>query len=248
MLIPYPSSNEAVERISNRYFDRKKPFNSGKKIFFPDVILWESIKEFLENLDEEDTVYFISNNHNDFAEDDKKTLHSDFFSDIPVLLENNVKLLNDLKAFFEHVDENDQHLIDLQIRIGSEGFDKEMECFLESSDEITEFLQNTLINKTFESEYYEGWGDNPYIDWINLEHVEAGFSESENGILEFEVILGVSFDIVTKSPVYERGIDDYDEEYLSKSTSRTFTLTGEVEYKFKDNEFRNMRNLRCVSR
>ena len=249
-IIPYPKDENSLHNISNRYFKSKKPFEENDKKSFPDAIIWESIREFIANeVCENDIVYFISNNHKDFADkENKEKLHADLFCGLPSGIIEKINYTTSLDEFlkFENIIMIEKTYIrtsELNLDLKKKDFEETFSLFLTRSDEIFDFFQSKLTEMEFWGNYITGWGEDPWIQQVIIISVESNFESDNIWIIEFQAEINVDFSITTISPVYEKGDDN---EFIYEKTHQNFSVYGEIEFDYETRVFGELWNLDFV--
>ena len=240
-IISYPKDKNSIQNISARYFENRKPFNENDKKSFPDAIIWESIRAFITNeLDECDTVYFVSNNHKDFADKGNKgKLHADLCCGLPSKTIDKINYVTSIDEFLKVeeilvLEKIHVRTPELNSELQKKDFEEEFSLFLVRSDDIFAFFQSKLIEMEFWGNYFSGWGEDPWVQQVIITSAESNFQSDDTWIIEFSADINVDFSITTKSPMYEKGDDN---EFISEQENSTFSVYGEVEFNYETKTF-----------
>lgn len=228
-IIEYPSGDQVVKKISEKYFKRKKPFDENKNSF-QDAIMWESIVEYCSREDF-DTVVFISNNHKDFANNDKADIHEDiendiydllYYHSIPEFLENEIDNLTDY--FTDYYAFEEKELIE------------KMEFHFDFKDDLRDTVDYMLMNNNFVGEYFEGWGTEGQIEKMDFTIVEKTLDIEEKSLLiSCYAHLSVDFSIEIVNSSYEKG--DPGDGMLSESSDTEIYIQYNITYLIDEEEF-----------
>jgi hypothetical protein len=131
-------SDISHEKIVFRALNRRKPF-SGSGRGYRDTLIWETILNKIAN--DNDTVIFVTNNHNDFGSEEKNRLHSHLIEDL--ISENrspdSIILYNNLRAFVE-----ERILPNLQVIENLQGERYIREWFSNNREELINALNNKI--------------------------------------------------------------------------------------------------------
>lgn len=94
-------NNNLLPILIDRAINKKKPFRD-KKSEFRDATIWLSIIDFINNENNKNEEYsFITENTEDFFDNEKKELHSDLKKD-----NNKIKVFSNIENFFADFDKN----------------------------------------------------------------------------------------------------------------------------------------------
>jgi hypothetical protein len=87
-------------RIVEKAVKRQKPFKEGGS-GYQDCLIWETVLRSVA--DKLDITYFVTENHKDFAADDKQNLHSDLLEDMRQcgIPEDRIQFISDLKTLID---------------------------------------------------------------------------------------------------------------------------------------------------
>jgi len=231
-VIPFPQESDAIANISKKYFIGSKPFSETGKSSFPDAIIWQSILEFLSEFNDEEELYFVSNNHKDFSNDEKKNFHADLINDLSPSIVSRVHYFNTLDDIFEEptILELEKRYIktwELDFDLSEGNRKNDFTNFFLENDEILEVIRWELSNNTYEAEYFEGWGEDPHIDKVEILSAESAYQQDDKWIIDFQIKVDYDFTITTYNCGYEQ--DDEDWEIHDSGKGESY-LTGEVEY------------------
>ncbi|WP_078379167.1 PIN domain-containing protein [Sutcliffiella halmapala] len=227
-IVGYPTGENVVSHISEKYFNGIKPFGENK-LSFQDAIFWQSIVEYCEKENPE-TIVFISNNTKDFADMSKQKIHEDLVDDISGLL-----FYNSVGSFLEHEEDNlHEYFID-NYEYDKNLLEKELINYFDGNSSLYYTINDLLMNSQFEGEYFSGWGTDGYINGMDFEILEVTLDIEENELLiSFGVELDVSFSIETIDPTFERG--DIGDGMISESSNAQIYLTGDITYSLDEVE------------
>lgn len=227
VIIDFPTSKDVTERISLKYFSNKKPFDENKESF-QDAIIWESIVEYCKD-NEPDNIVFISNNHKDFANKVKNSIHEDLADDI-----DNLSYYNSLWAFLENEEDNLRDYFIDNYKYNEELLLDKLKIFCDGNDLLQYTVDDMLMNSEFEGEYFHGWGTDGIIEEYSISINEVSLDIEDNALLiSFDIELNVSFSIETIDPSYERG--DSGDGMISESSSTNILIQSNITY-LLDNE------------
>ncbi|MEY2372177.1 PIN domain-containing protein [Lysinibacillus capsici] len=228
-IVDYPVGSSTIQKISDKYFNNKKPFDENK-VSFQDAIIWESIVEFYSN-ESPDVIIFISNNYKDFADNTKTSIHEALAADIP-----DIKYYQNLDTFFDNeIDNITDYFTDNPI-IEEEEILESLEFHLDNSDQLIVSISDMLMNSEFDGEYFSGWGTDPYIESTNIEIFEVTLDVEENSLLlDFSVELEVSFDIEMVDPTYENG--DSGNGMVYEHSSTDILIHSNITYDLVEEKF-----------
>lgn len=240
-IIGYPQNKDSVKMISERYFFKKKPFDENK-ISFQDAIIWYSIKEFIDNyLDQEDILYFLTNNSKDFFApkvDNHIELHKDFKEDLKNKNQIIVlKTVQDLLSVFEEdlnyiledkSNENKKLLIeDFLENLNSYS---SIDYYFNLDNYIYEEIEENL-NTIFSSEGMRG----KYFDYTEVSEISSNINIKDKDYTIFrdnEVYLSMKLDLdIIYTKVYMDIFDDRDENCLkipNNKASLEIEISAEV--------------------
>lgn len=227
-IIDFPVSPDVTEKISDKYFNNKKPFDENK-ISFQDAIIWESIVEYC-NENEPENIAFISNNHKDFANKDKNSIHEDLAGDI-----EHLSYYNSLSAFLENEEDNlTDYFID-NFEYDEKLILEELKTFFERNDILYYSVDDMLMNSEFDGEYFSGWGTDGHVDDYSISLNEVSLDIEENAMLiSFDIELHVSFSIETVDPSYEKG--DSGDGMMSENSSTSILIQSNITYLLDNKE------------
>ncbi|UNP78014.1 PIN domain-containing protein [Bacillus nitratireducens] len=227
-IIDFPTSQDVMEKISFKYFNNKKPFDENK-VSFQDAIIWESIVEYCKG-NEPDKIAFISNNHKDFANRDKDSIHEDLAGDI-----QNLSYYNSLSAFLENEEDNLRDYFNDYYDYDEELLLDDLKSFCERNDFLQNTIDDMLMNSDFEGEYFSGWGTDGYIEGYSISLNEVSLDIEDNAMLiSFDIEVDVSFSIETIDPSYEKG--DSGDGMMSESSSTQIWINSDITYLLNSKE------------
>jgi predicted nucleic acid-binding protein len=230
-IVDYPSDPSLIEKISNKYFNNEKPFDENKASF-QDAIVWECIVGYFKD-EAPDEIVFISDNHKDFSDKNKKKIHPHLSRDIPDLLyypsvaDYLVNEEEDLKEYFMENFEYD--MPSLKSRL---------EDHLWHNDYLQSAVDDLLLNAEFDFSDLPltGWGTNGFIDNKDLTLDEVTLDIEENSLLvSFESLLTVSFDVETTNPFHDS--EDGGDGMISESNSGEISIRSTISYNLDSEEF-----------
>lgn len=202
------SSKDAESNAFKRFYQQEMPFRDNKDEF-KDALIWETVYEYAI-LNPDEKVYFVSNNHKDFAvenEEGEYKLHDHFDS-----LNDRIKYINGLNDFLVEIDYLKVHHFD---------FNEESEILENLRLELVQtYIQSSIFNgemhdffsnHSFSSDYFEGWGsDYSIYDIYELEIPDRNHVlETDNFIyIPISFIADIIYSVETKKPVYEQWAGD----------------------------------------
>ena len=205
-----PTGN-SLKRSIDRMYQQIRPFKENKEEI-KDSIIWETIEEYAED-NSDSYVFFISNNHRDFAQEDSEksyVLHEDFDDK-----EGRIKYYKNIRSFLTHgVDYLETHVFEHQ-DIDEIILELENLIDLDIPERLHSKIESYFYNNEFEADYFSGWGIDPTISSIiDVKQNEYNdvISTDENFIIPCVVELELEYSVETKSPFYERGDED---EYIT---------------------------------
>lgn len=77
-IIPYPNTGHKI--MVARELGKKKPFKDSTK-GYRDALIWDSVMEHTQKYSSNCGIIFLTANSKDFADKDKKDLHTDLIAD-----------------------------------------------------------------------------------------------------------------------------------------------------------------------
>ena len=100
-IIPYPNTGHKI--MVERELGKKKPFKDSTK-GYRDALIWDSIMEHTQKYSSNCGIIFLTANSKDFADKDKKDLHTDLIADcisngIPL---TSIRLVTDIQNFIDN--------------------------------------------------------------------------------------------------------------------------------------------------
>lgn len=225
-----PTNNLVYERAIQRYYEKKMPFRENKQEF-KDAIIWETIYDYALNNGHE-RVYIISDNYKDYSNSDMENLrlHQDFDDlDGRIIYKRSINdLLEEIDYlklnYFEYMGEENKNAILSNINIY-------LEEYLGDNPNLDYELDDWFSNFNFMSEYFEGWGSNPYVEKledVKFNEIETVYEKDDYFYIPIEFDALISFNVETRNPVYERGDDD--EFLISESMTRSVRFTATIHY------------------
>lgn len=230
-LIDYPEGEELVRKISQKYFNEKRPFGENK-VSFQDAIIWESIVEHYDR-EKPESIVFISNNHKDFANKEKSDIHEDIKHEIP-----EIRYHHSLKSFLDKEEDNlKEYFID-NYEYDEDELKEGITNYFESYTgiEILDYtVNNILLNSHFSGDYIQGWGTNGNIENYEIGLLDVTLDIEENVLLiDICLELEVSFNIETLDPAFEKG--DPGDGMILESSSKDIIIYGDITYSLQDKE------------
>lgn len=229
-----PSSSDVYNKAVNRLYSKKRPFRDNKEEF-KDAIIWETIYDYAVNHPDE-KIYFISNNKKEFAssvENGKYQLHPDFDD-----LNGRIKYFESLTDFLTEIDYLKIYHFEFREQEGILSVILSyLEEFRENDASIDSAMFDFFTNGTFESDYFEGWGTDYYINNIyNLEidEDENVLEQEDRFIIPIRFVSEIEYKVETKNPVYEPG--DEDEFIQSETISEDFQFKCKVVFNAVNNK------------
>ncbi|MED0866872.1 PIN domain-containing protein [Bacillus safensis] len=221
-IIGFPTSKDVTETISLKYFNNKKPFDENK-ISFQDAIIWESLVEYYWD-NQPDQIAFISTNHKDFANKDKKVIHKDLAEDI-----EDLSYYESLSEFLKNEENNLRDYFIDNYEYDEESLLTNLKSFCEENSFMQDTIDDMLLNDQFEGEYFSGWGTDGYIEnyEISINEVSRDI-EDDTLLVHFDIEVDVSFSIETLDPTYERG--DPGDGMMSESSSTQILICSNITY------------------
>lgn len=176
---------------------------------FKDALIWETIHEYALN-HTNTTVYFVSENHTDFAElrGDEYYFRSDYCTG-----NDRIKYKRTLDDLLEAIEVIRPYYGLLNHNIISK-INSTLEDGYAVEDLFLEDISNLLLNDNFEGDYFSGWGTEPNINTFNHE-INAGDVFTSDSFIYIPVIMeiNIEFSIETLIPIYEEG----EEQHVSES-------------------------------
>ena len=125
-ILPVPSVS--IEDVLERDLASRKPFSSSGK-GFRDTLVWETIKRYLADLGDQDVVYFVTNNTEDYCLNG--VIHPDLATEIEKMPAE-FRIVSDLDTLFRQSDLE-------QLLAGLVASDDELAMLLRSATESSEF-------------------------------------------------------------------------------------------------------------
>ncbi len=225
------SSSDATRKGIERMYLNMRPFRENKEEI-KDAIIWETIEEYAEN-HPDSYVFFISENHKDFAKEDAEfgyMLHEDFND-----LDGRIKYFKSIRAFLtKGVEYLKTHVFEHQD--WDELLEKiERYIYWAYPNNLQVVLESYFSNYEFETDYFSGWGIDPTINniiEIKQNEYEDVISTEDSFIIPCILDLEMEYNVQTKSPVYDLGDE---EEYITSDPQYIeLTLTFEAVYNKED--------------
>lgn len=242
-IIHVPENDDAYKKAVIRFYENKMPFRDNKQEF-KDSIIWETIYDYAQ-MNPDETIYFISDNFKDFSNREEENLkfHSDFDD-----LDGKIIYKRSINDFLEEIEYLKIHHFEFRQKDELLGNIEDTLLFLLDGDaEVSGNLIDWFGNRTFRSEYFEGWGVDPYltnIKSINFDEDAKVYGADNYFYIPILVEATVHFNVETRNPVYERGDDD---EFLSsESLVRTILCSLVVHYNIKEETIDNMDEFEIV--
>ncbi|EKX90249.1 PIN domain-containing protein [Corynebacterium durum] len=102
-----PLPKTPIGDILSRELENKKPFEVNERGFskgFRDTLIWETIKEHIRNNEASRPFYFVSNNSTDFADNERKLIHSTLLEELRTEGLAEVKWVPSLSELFETIE------------------------------------------------------------------------------------------------------------------------------------------------
>ncbi|WP_411843105.1 PIN domain-containing protein [Salinicoccus sp. HZC-1] len=227
-------SADANKNVFERYYDDLSPFKNEKKEF-QDALIWETIFEHSQCLENQDAIWFVSSDKKAFYNSIENGLDSDFehdgniffYRNLNDLLEEKDVLIDDL--LFENIEEITE---DFQNDMNNKVRD-----FYIIEENILDFLEDYILNNNFISEYAdEGWGTDLYVYNIELSelHYADGYRSTSHIYLPATMSVEFEFNIETRNPVYEKGDTDFEQNIIIGEESRNADIDCILVYDLKN--------------
>lgn len=254
-IIPYPNTGHKI--MVARELGKKKPFKDSTK-GYRDALIWDSVMEHTQKYSSNCGIIFLTANSKDFADKDKKDLHTDLIADcisngIPT---TSIRLVTDI-----------QNLIDNEIILRStelkEKFNQlqqdgglgDIDFIQLIQDYISkDMLDNLISSNDFDSYpgYAPGLYENPEI--TSIEKVSCSFNtireiSSDTILIQSEVSVQVDLDCFifrADLPLIDDSkfptIIDYEwnDHYVLASDSATFKFQFNI---LADTNFKNVKSI-----
>ncbi|MGP1567501.1 MAG: PIN domain-containing protein [Peptoanaerobacter stomatis] len=255
LVIDYPKDEKIISEISKRYFLNQKPFAKDKNSF-QDAIIWYSILDIIKNSSDLSALHFISNNYKDFAKDknNKEVFSEELDKELKKLTDKKTYLYNSIQSFLEKRKDDLDKIINkerkkeeaiLNEKVEKYAFEyfnnlkyidesKILEESIINSNELDDFVQESLSEGWFKGDWLEGWGDEGYFDTkeIEIKEIEGIFISDFEGRFEFIINLDVFHNIFDINPMYE---DSNDSEYIyERDINTNFEIKISVEFYIND--------------
>ncbi|QUW22475.1 DUF4935 domain-containing protein [Sporosarcina sp. Marseille-Q4063] len=222
-------TEKAASNVFNRFYHQKMPFRDNKSEF-KDALIWETVYEYAIN-NQDEKIYFISNNHKDFAPRNGEkayVLHEHFDS-----LNNRIKYINGISDFLIEINHLKIHHFD---------FNEEEEVLSTISQDLRDNyfyspvfegeMYDFFSNNDFSYEFFEGWGtDYTAFGIYDIEITDSSqVLETEDFFyLPIRFIAEIEYSVEYRNPAYEKMTGD--EEFLqSGSNLGSFYIKCLVKY------------------
>lgn len=254
-IIPYP--NTCIKIMVERELGKKKPFKDSTK-GYRDALIWDSVMEHTQKYSSNCGIIFLTANSKDFANKDKKDLHTDLIADcisngIPT---TSIRLVTDIQNFIDNeIILRSTELKEKFNQLQQDGGLGDIDFIQLIQDYISkDMLDNLISSNDFDSYpgYAPGLYENPEI--TSIEKVSCSFNtireiSSDTILIQSEVSVLVDLDCFifrADLPLIDDSkfptIIDYEwnDHYVLASDSATFKFQFNI---LTDTNFKNVKSI-----
>lgn len=254
-IIPYPNTGHKI--MVARELGKKKPFKDSTK-GYRDALIWDSVMEHTQKYSSNCGIIFLTANSKDFADKDKKGLHTDLIADcisngIPP---TSIRLVTDIQNFIDNeiILRSTEHKEKFN-QLQQDGGLGDIDFIQLIQDYISkDMLDNLISSNDFDSYpgYAPGLYENPEIS--SIEKVSCSFNtireiSSDTILIQSEVSVQVDLDCFifrADLPLIDDSkfptIIDYEwnDHYVLASDSATFKFQFNI---LTDTNFKNVKSI-----
>lgn len=254
-IIPYPNTGHKI--MVARELGKKKPFKDSTK-GYRDALIWDSVMEHTQKYSSNCGIIFLTANSKDFADKDKKGLHTDLIADcisngIPP---TSIRLVTDIQNFIDNeIILRSTELKEKFNQLQQDGGLGDIDFIQLIQDFISkDMLDNLISSNDFDSYpgYAPGLYENPEIS--SIEKVSCSFNtireiSSDTILIQSEVSVQVDLDCFifrADLPLIDDSkfptIIDYEwnDHYVLASDSATFKFQFNI---LTDTNFKNVKSI-----
>lgn len=254
-IIPYPNTGHKI--MVERELGKKKPFKDSTK-GYRDALIWDSVMEHTQKYSSNCGIIFLTANSKDFADKDKKGLHTDLIADcisngIPP---TSIRLVTDIQNFIDNeIILRSTELKEKFNQLQQDGGLGDIDFIQLIQDYISkDMLDNLISSNDFDSYpgYAPGLYENPEIS--SIEKVSCSFNtireiSSDTILIQSEVSVQVDLDCFifrADLPLIDDSkfptIIDYEwnDHYVLASDSATFKFQFNI---LTDTNFKNVKSI-----
>lgn len=254
-IIPYPNTGHKI--MVARELGKKKPFKDSTK-GYRDALIWDSVMEHTQKYSSNCGIIFLTANSKDFADKDKKDLHTDLIADcisngIPT---TSIRLVTDIQNFIDNeIILRSTELKEKFNQLQQDGGLGDIDFIQLIQDYISkDMLDNLISSNDFDSYpgYAPGLYENPEI--TSIEKVSCSFNtireiSSDTILIQSEVSVQVDLDCFifrADLPLIDDSkfptIIDYEwnDHYVLASDSATFKFQFNI---LTDTNFKNVKSI-----
>ena len=254
-IIPYPNTGHKI--MVARELGKKKPFKDSTK-GYRDALIWDSVMEHTQKYSSNCGIIFLTANSKDFADKDKKDLHTDLIADcisngIPT---TSIRLVTDIQNFIDNeIILRSTELKEKFNQLQQDGGLGDIDFIQLIQDYISkDMLDNLISSNDFDSYpgYAPGLYENPEIS--SIEKVSCSFNtireiSSDTILIQSEVSVQVDLDCFifrADLPLIDDSkfptIIDYEwnDHYVLASDSATFKFQFNI---LTDTNFKNVKSI-----
>lgn len=254
-IIPYPNTGHKI--MVARELGKKKPFKDSTK-GYRDALIWDSVMEHTQKYSSNCGIIFLTANSKDFADKDKKDLHTDLIADcisngIPT---TSIRLVTDIQNFIDNeIILRSTELKEKFNQLQQDGGLGDIDFIQLIQDYISkDMLDNLISSNDFDSYpgYAPGLYENPEI--TSIEKVSCSFNtireiSSDTILIQSEVSVQVDLDCFifrADLPLIDDSkfptIIDYEwnDHYVLASDSATFKFQFNI---LADTNFKNVKSI-----
>jgi len=254
-IIPYPNTGHKI--MVERELGKKKPFKDSTK-GYRDALIWDSVMEHTQKYSSNCGIIFLTANSKDFADKDKKDLHTDLIADcisngIPT---TSIRLVTDIQNFIDNeIILRSTELKEKFNQLQQDGGLGDIDFIQLIQDYISkDMLDNLISSNDFDSYpgYAPGLYENPEI--TSIEKVSCSFNtireiSSDTILIQSEVSVQVDLDCFifrADLPLIDDSkfptIIDYEwnDHYVLASDSATFKFQFNI---LTDTNFKNVKSI-----
>lgn len=254
-IIPYPNTGHKI--MVARELGKKKPFKDSTK-GYRDALIWDSVMEHTQKYSSNCGIIFLTANSKDFADKDKKDLHTDLIADcisngIPT---TSIRLVTDIQNFIDNeIILRSTELKEKFNQLQQDGGLGDIDFIQLIQDYISkDMLDNLISSNDFDSYpgYVPGLYENPEI--TSIEKVSCSFNtireiSSDTILIQSEVSVLVDLDCFifrADLPLIDDSkfptIIDYEwnDHYVLASDSATFKFQFNI---LTDTNFKNVKSI-----
>ena len=254
-IIPYPNTGHKI--MVARELGKKKHFKDSTK-GYRDALIWDSVMEHTQKYSSNCGIIFLTANSKDFADKDKKDLHTDLIADcisngIPT---TSIRLVTDIQNFIDNeIILRSTELKEKFNQLQQDGGLGDIDFIQLIQDYISkDMLDNLISSNDFDSYpgYAPGLYENPEI--TSIEKVSCSFNtireiSSDTILIQSEVSVLVDLDCFifrADLPLIDDSkfptIIDYEwnDHYVLASDSATFKFQFNI---LTDTNFKNVKSI-----